>query len=222
MDEYMESNRRLWDVWTHLHVKSQFYDVEGFKAGRITLTSIERQALGDVNGRSLLHLQCHFGLDTLSWARLGARVTGVDFSPEAIRIARQLAQELGIPANFVLSNIYDLPHALSGEFDIVFTSHGVLSWLPDLKRWAQIVAHHLRSGGTFFVVDAHPFEMVFESGDKVTDFRVAYPYFAGAPLRFEVHGSYADPTADVHGGRIWLATHDERYHQFADRGRATN
>ncbi len=199
MNEYMESNRRLWDAWTGYHVNSEFYDVQGFKAGRITLLSIERQALGDVNGKSLLHLQCHFGLDTLSWARLGARVTGVDFSPEAIRVACALSEELGIEANFVLSNLYDLPQALSGEFDIVFTSYGVLSWLPDIERWAQIVAHYLRPGGTFFVVEEHPFATMFEGGEKASDLQLAYPYFGDGPMRFDIRGSYADPTADVHG-----------------------
>src|SRR5512146_3276183 len=126
MNEYIESNRRLWDAWTGYHVKSAFYDVEGFKGGRISLMSIERDALGDVTGKSLLHLQCHFGLDTLSWARLGAHVTGVDFSAEAIRVARELSRELSIEANFVQSNLYDLPRAVDGTFDIVFTSYGVL------------------------------------------------------------------------------------------------
>jgi SAM-dependent methyltransferase len=198
MTEYMESNRRVWDAWTGYHVKSQFYDVEGFKAGRNTLLSIERQALGDVNGKSLLHLQCHFGLDTLSWARLGAHVTGVDFSPEAVHVARELSHELEIPANFVLSNIYELPQALTGEFDIVFTSYGVLSWLPDLKRWAEIIAHFLCADGTFFVTDDHPFAITFDNEDNVTDLHPAYSYFAHGPMRFEVHGSYAT-SADVHG-----------------------
>jgi SAM-dependent methyltransferase len=199
MNEYMESNRQLWDAWTGYHVKSEFYDVEGFKAGRITLQSIEREALGNVKDKSLLHLQCHFGLDTLSWARLGARTTGVDFSPEAIRVARELNQQLGIEANFVLSNIYDLPQALAGEFDIVFTSYGVLSWLPDLKSWAQIVARYLRPGGIFFVVEGHPFEAVFDNASNVASLQVGYPYFANGPMRFDVQGSYADPTADSHG-----------------------
>ena len=118
--------------------------------------------------KSLLHLQCHFGMDTLSWARLGARATGVDFSDEAIALARSLSQELGIEARFVCSNIYDLPDVLSGQYDIVFTSYGVLCWLPDLTRWAQVIGHFLKSKGTFYIVDGHPFAKVFEQeeGDK--------------------------------------------------------
>ncbi len=196
----MDSNRRLWDEWTGYHVKSAFYDLEGFKGGRNNLMSIERDALGDVTGKSLLHLQCHFGLDTMSWARLGAHVTGVDFSPEAIRVARDLSRELSIQADFVLSNIYDLPQALAGEFDIVFTSYGVLDWLPDLNAWAQVISGFLRPGGTFFVVEFHPFARVFDDSDQVTDLRVRYPYSAEGPVRFEVQGSYADATDD----RRWV------------------
>jgi SAM-dependent methyltransferase len=198
MNEYLESNRRLWDAWTGYHVKSPVYDVEGFKGGRITLGSIEREALGDVTGKSLLHLQCHFGLDTLSWARLGARVTGVDFSHEAVCIARELSRELSIEAKFVQSNLYDLPQALVGEFDLVFTSYGVLSWLPDIKAWGQVVARYLRRGGTFFVVEDHPSAKVFENEGQITDLLVRYPYFDVGPLRFDVQGSYADPTAGLH------------------------
>jgi SAM-dependent methyltransferase len=198
MDKYLESNRALWDLWTRFHVKSKFYDVEGFKAGRITLHPIEREALGDVSGKSLL--QCHFGLDTLSWARLGARVTGVDFSEEAIGTAQALSTELGIEANFVRSNPYDLPAVLSGEFDIIFTSYGVLGWLPDLGKWGEVVGHFLKPGGTFFIVEGHPLALVFDDADGVTDLRVAYDYFQTVePLVFPTKGSYADREADYEG-----------------------
>ncbi|MBI4787094.1 MAG: methyltransferase domain-containing protein [Chloroflexi bacterium] len=199
MDEYLKANRQLWDAWTQIHVKSSFYDVDGFKAGRSTLDSVVRSALGDVRGKSLLHLQCHFGMDTLSWARLGARVTGADFSEQAINAARELSAQVGLDANFVCANIYDLPGVLSGEFDIVFTSYGVLYWLPDLQKWAQVAAHFLKPGGTFFIADGHPFAMVFENEGEVTDLQPRYPYFhADEPMRWETHGSYAEPLADVH------------------------
>src|SRR5688500_16107931 len=122
MDEQRRANRELWNNWTALHARSSYYDVEGFKAGKSTLTSIEIDELGAVAGKSLLHLQCHFGLDTLSWARRGALVTGVDFSERAIELARSLAEELAIPARFVHSDVYDLPSVLRNEFDVVFTS----------------------------------------------------------------------------------------------------
>lgn len=135
MNEYLNSNREMWNAWTRVHVKSKFYDVDGFKAGQSRIDAIERE-MGDVLSKSLLHLQCHFGLTTLSWARLGARVTGADFSDEAIREAKGLAQAVGLSdAQFVCANIYDLPNALDEQFDFVFTSHGVLGWLPDLPAW---------------------------------------------------------------------------------------
>lgn len=198
MDEYMTSNRRLWDDWTAIHEKSKFYDVEGFRNGRSSLKSIELEELGDVSGKTLLHLQCHFGIDTMSWARLGAEVTGVDFSEQAIELACSLSEETGIPARFVRSNIYDLPDVLSDEFDIVFTSYGVLSWLPDLRRWAKVISHFLKPGGVFYIVEAHPLAYVFDDENEV-GLRVRYPYFHGPePLRFETHGSYAVPDADHH------------------------
>ena len=153
-----------------------------------------------MTGRSLLHLQCHFGIDTLSWARLGARVTGADISPSAIELARSLAVELGFPeARFVESNLYDLPSALEGEFDVVYTSRGVLGWLPDIRAWARVVAHFVAPGGTFFITEAHPVMNVFENeGVAPGELRLAYPYWEHeAPLIFPVTGSYADPDADV-------------------------
>jgi SAM-dependent methyltransferase len=196
MDKYTQSNRELWDEWAVIHARSSFYDVEGFKAGRCTLRPIELEALGDVTGKTLLHLQCHFGMDTLSWARRGAHVTGVDFSERAITFARALSQELGIPAAFVVSTIADLPTVVQGAFDIVFTSYGVLTWLPDLGRWGQVIAHFLKPGGTFFIAEFHPFAQVFD--DAAPDLRVCYPYFAQpVPLALPLVGSYADRTATV-------------------------
>src|ERR1043166_10145838 len=109
MQDYMKANRDLWNEITPIHARSAFYDVEGFKRGRNALMSIEREELGDVSGKSLLHLQCHFGMDTLSWARLGATVTGVDFSERAIELATGLAAELGLDASFIRSDVYELP-----------------------------------------------------------------------------------------------------------------
>ena len=200
MDAYFKVNLNHWNELTPIHEKSAFYDVQGFKTGKLSLTAIELEELGDVSGKSLLHLQCHFGLDTLSWARLGARATGVDFSDKALALARSLAQELGIEAKFVLSNIYDLPGALDEQFDVVFTSYGVLSWLPDLEGWARVISHFLKLGGTFYMVELHPFAGVFYDGEDATDLQVRYPYFhAPEPMKFEPEGSgsYADRSATV-------------------------
>ena len=200
MKNYVEANREHWNELTPIHAKSDFYDVEGFKAGRSTLTQIELEELGNVSGRSLLHLQCHFGLDTLSWARLGAKVVSVDFSDRAVELARSLGRELQIDANFVLSDIYDLPNHLNQQFDIVFTSYGVLMWLPDLTRWAQVIDHFLVPGGTFYIAEFHPFAGTLYDEADATDLRIHYPYFQGLePTKFEysVEGSYADPSKPV-------------------------
>ena len=176
MDERLATNRANWNERTPVHAASEFYDVEGFKKGRITLTDIERRELGDVSGKTLLHLQCHFGMDTMSWSRLGAKATGVDFSDTAIDLARSLNDEVGTDARFIRSNVYDLPAVLDEEFDIVFTSIGVLCWLPDLDKWASVVHRFLRPGGTFYILDGHPFMGIFEESDT-GDMLPTYSYF---------------------------------------------
>lgn len=205
MDEYLEANRKLWDELTPIHARSEFYDLRGFKSGKCALSSIELEEVGDVSGKSLLHLQCHFGMGTLSWARLGARAVGVDFSNEAINLARSLSDETGIGARFVLSDIYELPGALAEEFDIVFTSAGVLCWLPDLKRWADVISHFLKPGGFFYIFEGHPFSSVFNDAANVTELEVTESYFSGPePKYWEPDSDYADPNAEVtHGSYEW-------------------
>lgn len=197
--EYTKSNLHLWNEWTSIHEKSEHYDLEGFKAGQSSLNALEMEELGDVSGKSLLHLQCHFGKDTLSWARLGATVTGADFSDRAIALAQSLSRELNIPATFVCSDIYELPRVLPGQFDIVYTGGGALSWLPDIGRWAEVVAHFLRPGGTFYVLEIHPFSLIFENSQDDPELKLHYQYFQPPePLKFDTHGSYAAPDADFH------------------------
>ncbi len=176
MDRRLETNRANWNERTPVHADSAFYDVAGFKAGRNTLKDIERAEVGDVAGKSLLHLQCHFGLDTMSWARLGARATGVDFSNAAIDLARGLNEEVGAEARFICANVYDLPGVLDEEFDIVFTSYGVLVWLPDLDRWAEVISRHLRPGGVFYLVEFHPVLTTYEPTAR-GDALPVYSYF---------------------------------------------
>jgi SAM-dependent methyltransferase len=205
MDEYLSSNRKVWDAWTKIHLESAFYDVDSFRNGErpIRIKDFEMEEIGDVQGKTLLHLQCHFGLDTLSWARLGATVTGADFSTEAITAARSLADELGVPATFVCADLYDLPSELeAGDgFDVVYTSGGVLGWLPDLERWAGVVGHFLKPGGIFYLAEGHPVAMAFENeGVQPGELKLQYPYWTHRePISLEVHGSYADPQAQTEG-----------------------
>ncbi len=199
-EERLDANRDHWNELTPINQASDFYDLDGFKAGKSSLSSIEVGELGDVSGRSLLHLMCHFGLDTLSWARLGARVTGVDFSDRAVDLAKSIAGDVGVDASFVRSDVYDLPRVFQPDekFDIVFTSYGVLAWLPDLERWAQVVARYLKPGGTFYMVEFHPFADVFDDREGVAELKVHYPYFHDPkPIRFEPGVSYADDSAPV-------------------------
>jgi 2-polyprenyl-3-methyl-5-hydroxy-6-metoxy-1,4-benzoquinol methylase len=195
MDEYMNANRNLWEKLAKIHFDSEFYDVEGFLRGKQTLDPIEVDELPNVRGKKLLHLMCHFGMDTLSLARLGAEVTGVDFSTEAINLARTLARTAGIKATFVCSNIYEAPKHLKEKYDIVFTSGGVLVWLPDLKRWASVVSAFLKPGGVFYIREFHPFAYIFDDEETV-ELSIKLPYFQGEePLRFESEGSYASCNA---------------------------
>ena len=210
MDERLETNRRNWNERVPVHVGSSFYDVASFKAGRITLHDIERREVGDVSGKTLLHLQCHFGLDTMSWCRLGARATGVDFSNVAIATARRLNAELGLGARFIESNVYDLPAVLDEAFDIVYTALGVLCWLPDLEGWAKVVACFLKPGGVFYLFDNHPMLWVFEpaageSGNGVADLRVRHGYFPDAAgLAFDGgEPSYAGSETIQSGSHEW-------------------
>ena len=197
MDLYQQANLALWNEWAEINAKSKTYDLEGFKAGQNTLTSIELEEVGAVTGKTLLHLQCHFGLDTLSWARRGASVTGADFSDKAIALAQAISGEVSLEARFIQSDLYELPNVLSGQFDVVFTSYGVLCWLRDLKRWAEIVAHFLKPGGVFYIAEMHPFLYVFDEDDPV-ELRVKHSYFyRPEPTEWKVSGSYADREAKV-------------------------
>ena len=193
--EPIDQNRALWDELVSIHMESDFYDVEGFKRGRTALRHIELEEIGDVSGKSLLHLQCHFGLDTLSLARLGAKVTGADFSAEAIGAARQLARELDIEATFVHGGLYELPEVIDAEFDFVFTSYGALAWLPDVRRWADVVAYFLRPGGTFYMVEFHPIVEAFGGTD--TPVLEGTYFHDDEPAEWKCDGTYAKPGAAV-------------------------
>ena len=198
MNKYIQANLDLWNELTGITSKSASYDMPGFMAGKSTLKSIEREELGDISGKSLLHLQCHFGMDTISFARLGAKVTGVDFSDKAIALAQSLSAELKIPARFICSNIYDVADKLNDQFDIIHSSYGFLCWLPDMTAWAKLVAHFLKPGGFLHIVESHPFLNVFEDERTTPDLRVRFSYFPSPePTRWELDGCYADKDAQV-------------------------
>jgi len=175
--EFFEANKKMWDIAVGRNLKNQeIYKTKELLQGEVVLNSIELEEIGDVKGKKLLHLQCHFGLDTLSWARLGAEVTGIDFSSEAIKLAKSLTEKTSLNAKFIRGNIYDLPDILEEKFDIVYTSYGVLCWLNDINRWAEIVAHFLRPGGMFYIAEFHPFIQVFDY-DNTEDFKLRHNYF---------------------------------------------
>lgn len=185
---YFEANKRLWNARTPLHASSEFYNVTAFKKGKTSLTHIELNELKNVKNKKLLHLQCHFGMDTLSWAREGAIPTGIDISDEAIKLAKELNEELHLNANFICSNVYDLKEHLQEKFDIVFTSYGTIGWLPDLDKWAAIISHYLEKGGVFYMADFHPVLWMFDDNFE----GIQYPYFNRGVIRSEVPGSYAE------------------------------
>ncbi len=198
MDDYVSTNRDRWDDLVDIHAKSEFYDVEGFRKGGLRLTDYEVDEVGDVTGKTLLHLQCHFGLDTMSWSRLGAKTVGADFSQEAVDLGNQLADELDLDARFVCSDIDHLPENLDDKFDIVYTSNGVLHWLPDLRRWAEVIAHFLKPGGMFYITEIHPIAQVFDDKESTDDPRLGYPYFHRKdPMLFLPKATYADFEAKV-------------------------
>ncbi|MBD3191228.1 MAG: methyltransferase domain-containing protein [Candidatus Heimdallarchaeota archaeon] len=193
VEKYFRANRKLWDEFAKLHfqTENEEYNVKAFLQGETTLKPYELEEMGDVQGKTLLHLQCHFGLDTLSWAREGAIVTGIDFSGEAIKFAKFLTKEVDLKANFIQTNLYDLPDILSEQFDIIYTSIGVLCWLNDLKRWAEIIAHFLKPEGFFYIAESHPFSHVFDNEHK-TELQLKYDYFHNPePMEFIADGSYA-------------------------------
>jgi 2-polyprenyl-3-methyl-5-hydroxy-6-metoxy-1,4-benzoquinol methylase len=192
-DQYFDANKELWNKRTAIHKESAFYDIGSFKAGKSSLNETELRELGDVNGKSMLHLQCHFGMDTLSWSRLGAKCTGVDLSDEAINIARGLNDDLKLNAEFICSNVYDLKDHLQDQFDIVFTSYGVIGWLPDLDKWAELIAYYLKPGGIFFMAEFHPFIWTFDDDFK----ELKYYYHNEEVIEINSQGTYTDREADI-------------------------
>ncbi len=190
---YLEINKQSWNNRTDTHIASEFYGLDAFLNGKSSLNDIELQLLGNIQGKTILHLQCHFGQDTISLSRFGAEVTGIDMSDKAIERADQIARRTNSNANFICCNIYDLPNHLDKQFDIVFTSYGTINWLPDLDKWARIVATYLKPGGKFVIVEFHPVVWMFDDNFE----NVGYRYFNSGPIRETENGTYADRTANI-------------------------
>ena len=194
-------NRARWDEVVAIHVASSFYRVAEFLKGEDILLPIEASEVGDLTGKSLIHLQCHFGLDTLALARRGATVTGLDFSANAIAAARDLAIQAGVKARFVEGNLYEAPALISERFDRAYVTWGAINWLPDIQGWAKVVATMLKPGGELYLLEGHPFAFTLDqvadgvapggAQDARAPLRPAFPYFGdGVPLTFDMETTY--------------------------------
>ena len=190
---YLEINKKTWNEKTDVHVNSEFYANDDFLNGKSSLNDIELKLLGDLRGKSILHLQCHFGQDTLSFARMGAKSTGVDLSDKAIAKANEFNKILNLDAKFICCDIYDLPNHLDEQFDIVFTSYGTIGWLPDLDKWANVVSRFLKPLGKFVFAEFHPIVWMFDNNFK----EVFYSYFNVEPIIEEETGTYANKNASL-------------------------
>jgi 2-polyprenyl-3-methyl-5-hydroxy-6-metoxy-1,4-benzoquinol methylase len=189
----MQVNQKGWNKLAEANKTSTYYNLDTFRAGRSSLRSLEKQTVGDVAGLQMLHLQCHLGLNAISWARLGANVTAVDFADSALEVARGLARDLNVDnIRFVASNVFDLPKNLdaAGQFDVAYTDYGVLSWLPDLSEWARVIAHFLKPGGIFHLVEIHP---LLDAYAEVDGEMRPQPYlFTKGPTSLELATTYGD------------------------------
>jgi SAM-dependent methyltransferase len=188
--QHFETNRKTWNEKVKIHANSSMYDLVAFKTGKSSLMPYEQKALGDVKGKSMLHLQCHFGQDTLSWSRLGAKCTGVDLSDEGIKLAKELNDELQLDAYFICCNVLETSKFVDETFDIVFTSYGVIGWLPDLKPWGKMIAERLKSGGIFYMVEFHPIVWMFDYLDGKSVMK--HGYMQDDVIYEEYEGTYAN------------------------------
>ncbi|PTX63494.1 methyltransferase family protein [Kordia periserrulae] len=189
-NNYFKTNKETWNKKVAIHAKSDMYNMDAFKKGTSSLMKYELNSLPNVAGKSLLHLQCHFGQDTLSFARMGAVCTGIDLSDEAIELAKSLNEELHLNATFHCCNVYDVNAHVVDTFDMVFTSYGVIGWLPDLTPWAEIIASRLKEGGVFYMVEFHPIVWMFDYLQNPP--KLTYGYNQDEVIYEEYEGTYAE------------------------------
>lgn len=197
-DQYLNINRLAWNKRTAVHINSDFYDNPGFTAGKNSLPELDRQLLGDIQNQTVLHLQCHFGQDSISMSRMGAKVCGVDLSDKAIEEARKLADICQTDTTFICCDVYSLTNQHQTQYDIVYTSYGTIGWLPDIQKWAAVIKHFLKPGGKLIFVEFHPVLWMYDN-----DFKdVEYSYFNSAPIVETEAGSYADTNANIHAEMV--------------------
>jgi len=207
------ANRAHWDEKVILHLGPRGYDLTSLRAGHGRFTAIEEAELWPVDGGRILHLQCHFGSDSLKFAQRGATVVGLDFSAPAIDAARRLASELGLAdqARFVHADLYDAPAAIpeAATFDMVFVTWGAICWLSDIYRWAEIVCHFLKPSGSLYLAEAHPAAMVFDDAAALPDGRPGLfaPYFSREPVVMEEAHDYIDETGTVANATTYTWVH---------------
>jgi SAM-dependent methyltransferase len=196
MNKMTQANKQGWDGLAPTHYKN--YHIDRLLAGEPLLNDLIRKEVGDVRGKSLVHLLCHIGTDTLSWALLGAQVTGIDISSESLKYARQLAQRMGIEADFIEADIMDVKDKVNSKYDIAFSSTGVLCWIPDIRRYAQTVRHLLNDTGFFYILDGHPFRRVLldEAGESSTH-TMQGNYFRKEVWQYDHMGDYTDPALKI-------------------------
>ena len=214
--DYLEINKASWNERVQPHVESDFYDVDAFKKGKSSLNTIELELLGDVRGKKILHLQCHFGQDTMSLSRMGAECTGVDFSEKALDVAEEIKGELGLNTKFVCSDILSLDSTkIDEKFDIVFTSYGTIGWLPDIEKWAKIVGSFVKEGGVFIIAEFHPTMWMFDDDFK----KVTYSYFNREEIEEVEEGSYTDKSEHLRTKFItWNHGLAEVFNALKDQG----
>jgi len=201
-DRPFETNRARWDEIAPLHRDSYgtaalIGDAKSLATGVVLDAPLLEPYLpgGSVSGLDMIHLQCHIGSDTLSWARLGAHMTGLDFSAESLRIAREMAGAAGLDIEYVQTSINDAATVLAGRtFDVVYTSVGVLAWLDDLQVWADLIASLLRPGGVFFIREGHPMAMALDQAAPSGVLRLDWPYFNRGPIREQSAEDYSSDT----------------------------
>ncbi len=194
-EHYFTTNKKTWNTKVAAHIKSEFYDVDAFIKGKSSLNQYELDALADVKNKSLLHLQCHFGLDTLSFSRLGAKCVGIDFSNIAITEAKKLNTQLQLDAKFICCNVYDTAKYINEKFDLVYTSYGVIGWLPDLQLWGKQIVQRLKNGGIFYLVEFHPIIWMFDYLEKPP--KLKYGYMQEEVIYEEYEGTYANTNAKI-------------------------